>query len=98
MSSQVWQRLVFGLLLVGFLVYVAQNFDDDRVRKVCRRVMVGASVAELNRYANEVGLAHRIVPSGITSLAEGKTFGSYRCHIEASDGVVRNVTFEGDTG
>ena len=89
--------LVGGLLLVGSLSYLA-NHPDDRVQKVCRQAQVGSSVADLNRYANEVGVSSRVIPTGTTSLVAGKTHGSYRCEIEAIDGVVRDVKFENDSG
>jgi hypothetical protein len=66
-STTALLRLVGGLLLVGGLVYLA-NHPDDRVQKVCRRVQPGSSVADLNRYASEVGLSSRILPTGTTSL------------------------------
>lgn len=95
-SNKVLLRLVAGLLLFGSVVYLAHR-PDDRVQKVCQRVLVGSAVADLNRYASEVGLSTRILPSGTTSLAAGKTHGSYRCEIEATDGVVRDIRFGNDS-
>ena len=86
-----------GVLLIGSLSYLA-NHPDDRVQRVCRQAQVGSSVEDLNRYANEVGVSSRIVPTGTTSLVAGKTHGSYRCEIEAIDGVVRDVKFANDSG
>jgi hypothetical protein len=95
-SNKTLRYLVGGLLLVGSLAYLA-NQPDDRVQKVCREAQIGSSIADLNRYANEVGISSQIVPTGTTSLVAGKTHGSYRCEIEAIDGVVRDVKFENDS-
>ena len=94
-----WRYRVGWLLLpIGVIVYLENQPDDDRVQRVCRRALVGSLVADLNRYAAEVGLGDRIVPTGITSLVAGKTYGRHRCEIEAVDGVVRDVKFGGKPG
>ena len=90
-----WRYLIGWPLLIGALVYLANQPGDDRVQKLCRRAQIGSSVADLNRYAAEIELDYRIVHSGTTSLVAGKTHGSYRCDVEAVGGVVRDVRFPG---
>lgn len=89
-------NLVGGLLMIGLVSSYFFSFStaDGRVRKLCGKVQPGMTIAELNRYAEGVGLGPPARTSGTSFLVERKTFGRYGCKVEAANGVVRTVTFD----
>lgn len=84
------------MLLLGIAGYYVFSFAtaDGRVRKLCGEMHAGMSVADLNRYAEGVGLGPPARSTGISFLVEGKTFGRYGCKVESADGVVKTVAFD----
>jgi hypothetical protein len=86
---------IFGLCflaVIGWLVFIYAT-AEARVSEVCSRIDEGMPVQEANKLIADNGLRPPLKSSGISQIAEGKTFGRYGCKVVALDGIVKSSDY-----
>ena len=83
---------VFGVpLLFGIAYfYYAMSTGEKRMTEVCGQIKPGMSLAQLKGHAEEHGLKAPSADSGVTYLAESRTYGRFACKVVLDSGIVKN--------
>jgi len=86
---------VFGVpLLFGIAYfYIALSTGEKRMTEVCSQIKPGMNLAQLKGFAEEHGLKAPHGNSGISYLAESRTYGRYACKVVLDAGIVKSSEY-----
>ena len=86
---------VFGVpVLFGIsYFYYAMSTGEKRMTQVCGQIKPGMSLAQLKAHAEEHGLKAPSTNSGITYLAESRTYGRFACKVVLDSGIVKSSEY-----
>ena len=86
---------VFGVpVLFGIAYfYSALSTGAKRMTEVCGQIKPGMSLAQLKAHAAEHGLTAPGKASGVTYLAESRTYGQFACKVVLDAGVVKSSEY-----
>jgi hypothetical protein len=86
---------VFGVpALFGIsYFYYAMSTGEKRMKEVCGQIKPGMSLAQVKAHAEEHGLKAPGRDSGITYLAETKTYGRFACKVVLEAGIVKSSEY-----
>ena len=86
---------VFGvpvLFGIGYF-YSALSTGEKRMTAVCAQIQPGMNLAALKGLAEEHGLSAPGKDSGVTYLAESRTYGRFACKVVLDAGVVKSSEY-----
>jgi hypothetical protein len=88
-------RIAAETILVAILAYGLYAFGgaEARVKAVCAEISPGMSFVALQELAARNGLSAPRTQSGVTFLAETKSFGRWACMVTTEDGVVKKSEY-----
>jgi hypothetical protein len=88
-------KSIFGLMPILAISYCSYNFAtaEQRMRQTCDQIVPNMSIQALDDFAQTRGLTKPHTTSGVTFLAEQKTFGRSACQVVLHKGVVQSVQY-----
>lgn len=87
--------LIASLFVLGGLAYCSYSFGsaEERMRQTCSEITPGLSASALRAFARKHGLNPPHQDSGVTFLAESRTFGRWSCRVTLDKGVVQRAEY-----
>jgi hypothetical protein len=86
---------IFGIVILSGISHCTYNFvsAESRVRAVCEQIRPGMAVDQLREFVAAQGFFPEPKESGVSYVAETRTYGRFGCEVVAEAGYVRKATY-----